>query len=124
MNKLNKMTLGRWYKPSSNGKMELWGVDGANHGVYAALITLIVMGIGLISLPLFWVKVAMTITSITIVLFFFGLEVGQEYKRLESHGTYGNPLLWWRTENAQIEDFCFPSLATIIITALFIIMVH
>ena len=108
--------LGKFYKKAPNDKMELMGKDGLNHGMYAALISI---GVGSV---LHWVfhmtggiyALGMFVTFVAIIAFFFFLEVGQERARLDRHNMEGNPLLWFKQPNAQIDDFKYPAIASAI----------
>lgn len=113
--------LGEYYKTMPNGKKELFGVDGANHGVYAMLIAFGFGVIGFFGDKFFMLK-AMTAGLMVVVVLFFLLEAGQEAVRLKKHRYKGNPLLWFMTKNAQYNDFVFPVVAYYLLSCVIIII--
>ena len=113
--------LARYYKNAKNGKKELLGVDGANHGLYASLIA-IGVGFGCWFLGLNKLTTGLTIGMLLVCLFFFIMEVYQEKARLKRMNYNNNPFLWFTTKNAQINDFIIPVIAYAI-TAIMIISI-
>jgi len=122
MRELSETLLSRFYKKcKTNGKMELFGVDGANHGFYALIVTIIA---GLISRNFVFIiaLLIMVITSAVITTVFFVIELEQEKTRIRKHHLKGNADDWYHSENAQRNDFLIPTIVSIIISSIFIFM--
>ena len=118
MKELSETLLGSFYKKcKTNGKMELFGIDGANHGFYSLVATAIA-GFISFSFPLFIAIVIMSITSSVIIVVFFMIERGQEESRLKRRHLTGDADKWYHSKNAQRNDFLIPSATTLIVTAI------
>lgn len=101
--------LGKYYETMPNGKKELLGIDGANHGLYAMLIAVAFGVVGFFG-DKYYTLNTMLIGLVLVTIIFYFIEVGQEYVRSRKRSYHSNHLFWLKLNNAQTNDFWLPVL--------------
>ncbi len=114
----NAMIFKKLYKIGTNGKLELFGIDGLNHMAISIIVMVIVIGIVLLLFNLFWAKVATVITLVVLTIVWYLIEHFQEVKMIERYPSRPkhpwNFLKWSRART--VADMGYPLFANLMIT--------